>query len=152
VNDSVSSLFTGVVRHFVPARRTHDLVGKDDVMTESAAKSSIGLLCPVCKVDLVMTERKDVEIDYCPKCRGVWLDRGELDKIIEKSAAQEQAQQQRAPAAQPQPHAQPYPPQHPGYAGYGERGEFGERGEYGEGGERGGYGYRRKSWLSEIFD
>ena len=113
-------------------------------MTQAA---SVGLLCPVCKVDLVMTERKDVEIDYCPKCRGVWLDRGELDKIIEKSAAHE-AQQQQRPAA-PQAQAQPHPQQHPGYAGYGERGE---RGEYGERGERGSYGYRRKSWLSEIFD
>lgn len=43
--------------------------------------------CPVCETpDLVMTERKGVEIDYCPKCRGIWLDRGELDKIIERSA------------------------------------------------------------------
>ena len=43
--------------------------------------------CPVCiDVDLVMADRKGVEIDYCPKCRGVWLDRGELDKIIERSA------------------------------------------------------------------
>ncbi|ARR02564.1 putative transcriptional regulator (zinc finger domain protein) [Campylobacter vicugnae] len=42
--------------------------------------------CPVCKdVDLVMSERSGVEIDYCPSCRGVWLDRGELDKIIERS-------------------------------------------------------------------
>ncbi|WP_191337367.1 zf-TFIIB domain-containing protein [Helicobacter pullorum] len=41
--------------------------------------------CPVCNVDLVMSERSGVEIDYCPKCRGVWLDRGELDKIIERS-------------------------------------------------------------------
>ena len=42
--------------------------------------------CPVCKdVDLVMSERSRVEIDYCPSCRGVWLDRGELDKIIERS-------------------------------------------------------------------
>ena len=70
-------------------------------MTQAATHSHAGLLCPACKVDLVMTERKDVEIDYCPKCRGVWLDRGELDKIIEKSAAQE-AQQQRAPTPQPQ--------------------------------------------------
>ncbi|MBQ3033606.1 MAG: zf-TFIIB domain-containing protein, partial [Deferribacterales bacterium] len=39
--------------------------------------------CPICiDVDLVMSERSGVEIDYCPKCRGVWLDRGELDKII----------------------------------------------------------------------
>ncbi|MEI8143732.1 MAG: zf-TFIIB domain-containing protein [Candidatus Berkelbacteria bacterium] len=41
--------------------------------------------CPVCSVALVMSERSGVEIDYCPECRGVWLDRGELDKIIEKS-------------------------------------------------------------------
>lgn len=42
--------------------------------------------CPICAVDLMMTERHGIEIDYCPKCRGVWLDRGELDKLIEKSA------------------------------------------------------------------
>jgi uncharacterized protein len=42
--------------------------------------------CPVCSVALTMTERQGVEIDYCPRCRGVWLDRGELDKIIERSA------------------------------------------------------------------
>lgn len=42
--------------------------------------------CPVCNsVQLVMTTRQDIEIDYCPTCRGVWLDRGELDKIIERS-------------------------------------------------------------------
>lgn len=45
--------------------------------------------CPVDNETLVMTERQGVEIDYCPKCRGVWLDRGELDKIIEKSEARE---------------------------------------------------------------
>ena len=44
--------------------------------------------CPVCNVDLVMSERQGVEIDYCPQCRGVWLDRGELDKIIDRSAAE----------------------------------------------------------------
>ena len=97
-------------------------------MTQAA---SAGLLCPACKVDLVRTERKDVEIDYCPKCRGVWLDRGELDKIIEKSAAQE-AQQRPVLQPQTQPHAQQQP-------GYGERGEYGKP-------------YRRKSWLEEIFD
>lgn len=43
--------------------------------------------CPVCaNVNLLMTERQGIEIDYCPNCRGVWLDRGELDKLIEKSA------------------------------------------------------------------
>ncbi len=42
--------------------------------------------CPVCNtVQLVMSERQGIEIDYCPQCRGVWLDRGELDKIIERS-------------------------------------------------------------------
>ncbi|EDM71703.1 hypothetical protein RAZWK3B_20161 [Roseobacter sp. AzwK-3b] len=42
--------------------------------------------CPIDGEQLVMTDRAGVEIDYCPKCRGVWLDRGELDKIIEQSA------------------------------------------------------------------
>ncbi len=41
--------------------------------------------CPACRVPLVMSERSGVEIDYCPQCRGIWLDRGELDKIIERS-------------------------------------------------------------------
>ncbi len=45
--------------------------------------------CPVCKdVNLLIAERQGVEIDYCPQCRGVWLDRGELDKIIERSRSQ----------------------------------------------------------------
>lgn len=55
--------------------------------------------CPVCKeTQLLMTNREEIEIDYCPTCRGVWLDRGELDKIVERSqrehpgqAAQSQA-------------------------------------------------------------
>jgi Zn-finger nucleic acid-binding protein len=43
--------------------------------------------CPICTpVDLLMTERRGVEIDYCPQCRGIWLDKGELDKIIEQSS------------------------------------------------------------------
>jgi hypothetical protein len=41
--------------------------------------------CPVDGAELKMSDREGVEIDYCPKCRGVWLDRGELDKIIERS-------------------------------------------------------------------
>lgn len=46
--------------------------------------------CPTCQdVNLVISERQNVEIDYCPNCRGVWLDRGELDKIIDRSAALE---------------------------------------------------------------
>lgn len=42
--------------------------------------------CPIDNADLIMTDRSGVEIDYCPTCRGVWLDRGELDKIIERAA------------------------------------------------------------------
>ena len=58
--------------------------------------------CPVCdSTDLVMTSREGIEIDYCPKCRGVWLDRGELDKIIERSAPAAAPQ-----ASTPQPRAQ----------------------------------------------
>lgn len=45
------------------------------------------MLCPIDGTQLVMADRAGVEIDYCPQCRGVWLDRGELDKIIERSAA-----------------------------------------------------------------
>lgn len=49
--------------------------------------------CPICvDENLVMTDRQGIEIDYCPKCRGVWLDRGELDKIIERSVSAPQPQ------------------------------------------------------------
>lgn len=41
--------------------------------------------CPLCKVPLVMADKQGIEIDYCPKCRGIWLDRGELEKLIERS-------------------------------------------------------------------
>ena len=56
--------------------------------------------CPVCQnVSLVMSERQGIEIDYCPQCRGVWLDRGELDKIIDRSqGAAAPAAPTRAPA------------------------------------------------------
>ena len=62
--------------------------------------------CPTCNVNLVMTDRSGIEIDYCPDCRGVWLDRGELDKIIERSApaAPQQQQQQQQPPQQQQQH------------------------------------------------
>jgi Zn-finger nucleic acid-binding protein len=55
--------------------------------------------CPVCKTpDLLMADRQGIEVDYCAACRGVWLDRGELDKLIERSADEAVAQGQ-APAA-----------------------------------------------------
>ncbi|WP_460844334.1 TFIIB-type zinc ribbon-containing protein [Noviherbaspirillum agri] len=72
--------------------------------------------CPVCKeTQLVMTERQNIEIDYCPQCRGVWLDRGELDKIIERSQREEASYVQAAPVNP----TQPVSPQQP-YGGHGE--------------------------------
>ena len=60
--------------------------------------------CPACKdTVLAMADRNGIEIDYCPKCRGIWLDRGELDKIIERSESNTSAA-----GASPQPHAQPH--------------------------------------------
>lgn len=45
--------------------------------------------CPRCSVDLTISDRQGIEIDFCPQCRGVWLDRGELDKIIERASRYE---------------------------------------------------------------
>ena len=81
--------------------------------------------CPVDGATLVMSERSGIEIDYCPSCRGVWLDRGELDKIIERNAASEQAPAGRQPPYQ----------QHQGQHGYGQKPHK-----------------RRKSFLDELFD
>ena len=44
--------------------------------------------CPNCSTTLLISDRQGIEIDYCPQCRGIWLDRGELDKLIERSAAE----------------------------------------------------------------
>lgn len=96
--------------------------------------------CPIDQETLVISERNGVEIDYCPKCRGVWLDRGELDKILDRANAET------GPAVSQQWEAR---------KDYGERGEYGEGGEYGE---RGDYGQRRpykkkrESFLSDLFD
>ena len=96
--------------------------------------------CPVCgDPDLVMSERQGIEIDYCPKCRGVWLDRGELDKIVERNAAASApAAAQTAPVA---PAAYPSAPARPELPRYEER-----RAESGH------KPYRRKSFLEELFD
>lgn len=86
--------------------------------------------CPVDNETLVMADRGGVEIDYCPKCRGVWLDRGELDKIIERSG------QANAPTPQPAPFAQQsYRPDR----------------DYRDDG-RGYQKKRKKSFLEELFD
>ena len=68
------------------------------------------MMCPICNVPLAMSDREGVEIDYCAQCRGVWLDRGELDKIIDRSAA--------APPAPLAPPAPPYPGETPVPAGW----------------------------------
>jgi Zn-finger nucleic acid-binding protein len=85
--------------------------------------------CPIDGSQLVMTERSGVEIDYCPQCRGVWLDRGELDKIIERSSAQ-------AAPPPPPPSAAPDHGRHPGY------------------GDDDGYRRKKKrgGFLDELFD
>ena len=103
-----------------------------------------GMPCPICRVPLVMSERQGVEIDYCPQCRGVWLDRGELDKILERSAAELAGQAPPPPPRQ----APPPPPQAPHY----QQGAWPTRGDdayrYGHGKPP----KRRKSFLEELFD
>jgi len=83
--------------------------------------------CPTCNVSLVMSERQGIEIDYCPQCRGVWLDRGELDKIIEFSN-----NETHGPAGQ-RNLGNPYQ--------QGQQPHFGQQ-KY----------YRKKHWLNELFD
>lgn len=94
--------------------------------------------CPVCTtINLVMTERQGVEIDYCPECRGVWLDRGELDKILERSTPQVSA-----PKPQPQQH---YAPQPQAYVNS-------HAPKYGHGDSHGYKQHHKKSFLHELFD
>jgi len=100
---------------------------------------AVGMPCPVCKVPLSMSDRQGVEIDYCPQCRGVWLDRGELDKIIERSVAAEPAPA--APPPQQQPYPQSAPPPSWGQAHQGHHQGYHK-----------GYPKRRKSFLEELFD
>ncbi|MCE2790568.1 MAG: zf-TFIIB domain-containing protein [Saprospiraceae bacterium] len=62
--------------------------------------------CPVCNVNLLMTDRNGIEIDYCPQCRGIWLDRGELDKIIERNQSPSHNQSHSQSPGHHQPHSQ----------------------------------------------
>jgi hypothetical protein len=105
------------------------------------------MACPVDGTALVMSERQNIEIDYCPTCRGVWLDRGELDKIIERSTPPEAPEPPQAPQA-PQP---PYPPQAP-YPPQGNPWAGQHQGHGGHGYGQHPYKKRRKSFLEEIFD
>jgi Zn-finger nucleic acid-binding protein len=93
-----------------------------------------GMVCPMDRTPLTMAERQGIEIDYCPTCRGVWLDRGELDKIIERSAGE-----LAAPV-----HAAPAPPR------TGSPWDDRDR----SGGDLRSHGHRkrRKSFLEELFD
>ena len=87
------------------------------------------MACPVDNSALVMSERSGIEIDYCPTCRGVWLDRGELDKIIERG---------NAAASAPPPQVR---------AGQGQWEQPQQPGQYGHKPHK-----RRKSFLEELFD
>lgn len=93
------------------------------------------MLCPACKVELRITDRQGVEVDYCPQCRGVWLDRGELDKIIDRSLNLTSG---RAPADQVEPGRE---------APYGYRRDDDDD-DYRD--PR--YGRRRRGWLGDLFD
>jgi Zn-finger nucleic acid-binding protein len=99
-----------------------------------SADAVAGMACPICKTGLALSNRGDIEIDYCPTCRGVWLDRGELDKIIERSAAQA------SPAAVYAP-----PPAQPEQVRRDMRYRDDDDDRYR-------YGKRRKSFLSKLFD
>lgn len=111
-----------------------------------------GLQCPLCRVDLVMSEKLGVEIDYCPTCRGIWLDRGELDKIVERSVAEEARYAQAAPprpAVVVQPYQNPEYPPRDGGGGYSSHHGSSSHGYGGHG--RGGHG-RKHGILGRLFD
>ena len=98
--------------------------------------------CPICAdTALVMMDRQGVEIDYCPQCRGVWLDRGELDKLIE-----------RASTAAPVPERNTAARSQPDFADSDYRGDRNDRNDRSDRNARGHHRGRRKSWLSDIFD
>ena len=112
--------------------------------------------CPQCDQLLQMADRQGIEIDYCPQCRGVWLDRGELDKIIERSAAEFGGGQQGSSNSFQNQSAQNYPGQshsnqgQPQAKGYGHQPQPDSR-SYGH--HKGHYKQKkRKTILGEIFD
>ncbi len=98
------------------------------------------MACPVDGTTLTMSERQGIEIDYCPSCRGVWLDRGELDKIIERGATSAPAGVPQTPAAAPPQQQQAAPWGQQGYQqpGYGHDPRY--------------HGKRKKSFLEDLFD
>lgn len=97
--------------------------------------------CPKCEVtSLTMADRSGVEIDYCPVCRGVWLDRGELDKIIERNAAQ---------MSRPAPYSD-RPPMDPAYDRDRDRRRYDDDDDDDDDDRRG--RRRRGGLLGELFD
>lgn len=111
--------------------------------------------CPVCPTrELVMTDRSGIEIDYCPSCRGVWLDRGELDKIIERSLTDPQASQAPQRGNPPLYGAQPQqqPPQGPFGGTYTQGRKPDDSDIYPAQGGTYPPHKKRKSWLSDLFD
>jgi uncharacterized protein len=92
--------------------------------------------CPVDGETLLLSERQGVEIDYCPKCRGVWLDRGELDKILERSSAELDRSYDRDDDREGR------------YEGQRQERPYEDRGHE----DRGQRHRKRKSFLSEIFE
>ena len=109
------------------------------------------MTCPVDGATLTMSERQGIEIDYCPTCRGVWLDRGELDKIIERANA---GAAPVAPQPAPQPAPPPQAPQQPWGAqpGYPPQGGGSQQGGHQQGYGRPYHGKRKKSFLEDLFD
>lgn len=103
--------------------------------------------CPHCDVSLLMSERKGVEIDYCPECRGVWLDRGELDKIVERSTAEVPAGPAGASPPAPPRLAPPRPADRRDDDRYEDR-RYDDRRYEGYGSKK----KKRKSFLEDIFD
>lgn len=105
--------------------------------------------CPTCNVPLSIADRQGVEIDFCPQCRGVWLDRGELDKIIERAAASlAPAQPAMQPGGLPESRGPDWRGERDEYRGYERRDDDDDDEYYRK------YGRRRKkrSFLDDIFD
>ena len=94
--------------------------------------------CPRCEgTSLTLSERQNVEIDYCQNCRGIWLDRGELDKLIERAEAAESSEYANGSRARER------------VASQSSRPDFSDSDHYSD---RKRFGGRKKSWLGEIFD
>lgn len=107
------------------------------------------LMCPNDNAPMQTLERGGVQFDMCPTCRGVWLDRGELEKLMEAASAEGRASAPQA-APQPAPQAQPYPPQQPQQP-WGGQGYRDDRHRYDDRHRHDDYRYKKKKRM-DIFD